>query len=74
MVRLKILSDAGCQSCMEEGEVETSRQFPLHYLAFVRLRLKHLDSLTFGKPEDIAETDISRLNKFVTGAKRFVDL
>ena len=65
-VRLKILSDASFQSCMEEGEV--------HCPIFTRLRLKDLGNLTFGEPEDIAETDISRLNKFLIGSKRFVDV
>ncbi len=63
-----------CQSCMEEGEVETSRHFLLHCPAFARLRLKHLGNHTFGGPEDLAETDIGRLNKFVIGTKRFVDM
>lgn len=29
-VRLKILSDTNCRSCMKEGEMKISRQFPLH--------------------------------------------
>lgn len=37
-VRLKIESDANCQSCKEEGEVETSTHFLLHCRAFVRAR------------------------------------
>ena len=73
-VRLRILPDGSCQSCMEEGEVETSRHFLLHCPAFARLRLKHLGNHTFGGPEDLAETDIGRLNKFVIGTKRFVDM
>lgn len=36
--------------------------------------LKHLGSQTCGEPGDIAETDISRLNKLLTGSKHFVDL
>lgn len=44
------------------------RHFFLHCPTFARLRLKHLDSLTFGEPLVIAETDISRLNKFVIGS------
>ena len=35
--------------------------------------LKHLASLTFGEPGDLAETDISILNKFAIDSKRFVD-
>lgn len=35
--------------------------------------LKHLASLTFGEPGDLAETDISILNKYAIDSKRFVD-
>lgn len=61
--RLNILTDASYRSCMQEGEVDTF--FILHCPAFARLRLRHFGSLTFGKPEDIAETDVSYLNKLV---------
>lgn len=59
---------------MEKGEVETSMHFLRHSLAFTKLKLKHLVNYTFGEPWDIADTGISRLNKFVMGLKRFVDL
>lgn len=55
-VRHEILSDASCQSCMVEGEVETSRHFHLHCPALARLRSKQLGNLTNGEPEDKAET------------------
>ena len=73
-VRLRVLPDASWQSCMKKGEVETSRHFLLHCPAFARLRLKHLGNHTFGGPEYLAEMDIGRLNEFVIGTKRFVDL
>lgn len=38
--------------------METSRYFLLHYLTFARLRFKRFDSLTFGEPEIISDTDI----------------
>ena len=66
-VRPKILSDASCQNWMKEGKLETFRQFHRHCLAFARLRLKHLGSLTFGEPENKTETCISRFNKFLKG-------
>lgn len=56
--KLKMLQDRAGQSCMEEREVESSRHFLLHCLAFAILRLKHF----FGKIEDIVKTDNSRLN------------
>ena len=60
-VRLRILPDASCQSCMEEGEVETSRHLSPPLSGFARLRLKHLGNHTFSRPEDLAEIDIGRL-------------
>lgn len=58
---------------MEKVKVETSIRFLLHCLAFARpLRPNHLG--TFAESEDVGKTDISRLNKFVLGLKRFVEL
>lgn len=54
--KLDIQSDVNSHSCMEKGEVF------MYCSAFSRLRLKHLVSHTFGKP-DTPETD----NKFVIG-------
>lgn len=62
-VRLKILSDANRQSCMEEDVVETSRHFLLHCTEFARLRLKCLRNHTFKESGELSEIDISRLNK-----------
>lgn len=42
-VRLEVFSDT---SWMEESAVEISRHFLLHSVAFARLRLKHLGSVT----------------------------
>lgn len=54
--------------------MEISRQFFLFCPDFARLRLKHLRSITFGKPEDIAASDVGRLKKFKIGSKRIVDM
>ena len=40
----------------------------------LRDRLDYLGSYICGEPGELAETDISRLNKFVPGSKRFVHL
>lgn len=64
-VRVKILTNAICQYCKAESEVKASSYFLLHCPAFARLRLKYLGSLTVGEPR--AETNITRLNKFVMG-------
>ena len=50
--------------------METSRHFLLHCPVFAILMMKHIDNLTFSEPEDIFETDISRLNKFFISSKR----
>lgn len=50
---------------MDQGELEIPKHFLLHYLAFARLRLKYLSSLTCGKPGDIAEANINCLNKYI---------
>ena len=73
-VRLGVLPDASCQSCMEEGEVESSQHFLLQCPAFARLRLKYLGNHTFGGPEYLSVMDIGRLNKFVVSTRRLVDL
>lgn len=74
-VWLEILPGVSCQSCMDHGEVETSRHYLLHCLVFSRLRLKHLGNHTFGWSVDLAETYIRSLNKFIIlGSKRFIDL
>ena len=62
-----------CHSCMEEGEMETSRHILLHCPAFTRLRLKHLGSHIFVEGDN-AKTGISRLNKFVIYSMRLVHL
>lgn len=54
--------------------METFRQFLLQWPTFARLKLKHLGSHTFGQQEDVAETDNSRLNKFVIGLKPMINL
>lgn len=41
--------------------VETSRHFLPHYLAFARLRMKHLGCHTFDEPGDITETELADL-------------
>lgn len=56
---------------MEKSEVETSMHFILPYSAFARLGLQHLGSHTFRKPEDLAETELGRLDKIVSGCTRF---
>lgn len=42
VMRLNTLSDANCQSCMKEGEVEPFRHFLLYYPTFATLTLKYL--------------------------------
>lgn len=56
---------------MVEGEVETSKHYRLHYLAFARLKFKHLDSHTF---YELAGIDINRHDKFVIDSMRVVDM
>lgn len=58
-----IFSQASCQSCMEEREVEIFR----HCSARARLKLKHLDSLTIAEPVNVEKTGISKL---MIGSKR----
>lgn len=58
-VKLKILSDPNCQSCIEEGEVEIFRHCIPSLSSFTRLWLKHLDSPIFAEPGDIVGIDIS---------------
>lgn len=71
--RLKILEDKTCQSFIEEDDVETSRlDFLLHCPASATLMLKHIDCRTFYEPDELAEIDISRLNNYRAGSKRFV--
>lgn len=65
-VRLKTVPDVKWQNCMVEGEMETSRHFFLHFLAFARLRLQHQCRHTFGEPGELAEIDI-----FATDSRRF---
>lgn len=47
VVRLIILLDTSCRSCMEEGKVETSQHFLLVYPAFAISMLKHLGTHIF---------------------------
>lgn len=62
---------ANRQSCMEEDEVETFRHFLFYCSAFAIFRLKNLRSHTFCELGELAAINISCLNKFVTGSRRF---
>lgn len=55
-----------------EDELITSKL--LYCAAFARLRLKHRGCHTLYEPGELAGADSSRLNKFVAGSKRFVDM
>lgn len=74
VVRLNNLSDALCQSCMEEWEVESSCHFSLNCPAFASLRLKYLSRQIFGELSEVAGIDLNRLNKFMVSSKRLFDL
>ena len=73
-VRVNILSDALCQSCMKAGEVELACHFLLYCPIFSRLKFNYLGRHTFGELSEAAETNIYRLNKFLVSSKRFVVL
>lgn len=70
MARLKILPDVSCRSLLAENEVVSSEHFRLN---FKRLRLKHLRSLLFNLPAQLACSEVKSSCRFVMGARRFVN-
>lgn len=53
-----------CLSCIEESELEASKDFLINCPDFARSKLKNLGVHTFGEPGKVAGMYISRLNNF----------